>query len=62
VTVTGQVSRPPLGSSYWPLTRGRAELAAAPLDRAYRARVNAYLRLVDGFDVEIGLADGWIAA
>jgi hypothetical protein len=42
--------------------RGRAELAAAPLDRAYRARVNAYLRLVDAFDVEVGLADGWIAA
>jgi transposase len=42
--------------------RGRAELAAAPLDRAYRARVNAYLRLVDALDVEIGLADGWIAA
>jgi hypothetical protein len=41
---------------------GRVELAAAPLDRAYRARVNAYLRLVEAFDVEIELAGGWIAA
>jgi transposase len=41
---------------------GRVELAAAPLDRAYRARVNAYLRLVDTLDVEIELAGGWIAA
>jgi transposase len=42
--------------------RGRAELAAAPLDRAYRARLNAYLRIVDTLDTEIVLADGWIAA
>ena len=42
--------------------RGRAELAKAALDRAYRARVNAYLRLIDTLDTEIGLADGWIAA
>ena len=42
--------------------RGRAELAKAPLDTAYRARVNAYLRLIDTLDTEIGLADGWIAA
>jgi transposase len=42
--------------------RGRAELAQAPLDTAYRARVNAYLRLIDTLDTEIGLADGWIAA
>jgi transposase len=42
--------------------RGRAELATAPLDTAYRARVNAYLRLIDTLDTEIGLADGWIAA
>jgi transposase len=41
---------------------GRAELAAAPLDRAYRARVNAYLRIVDTLDTEIDLAGGWIAA
>jgi len=42
--------------------RGRAELAAAPLDRAYRARLNAYLRIVDVLDTEIVMADGWIAA
>jgi transposase len=42
--------------------RGRAELAAAPLDRAYRARVNAYLRLIDALNTEIQMADGWIAA
>ena len=42
--------------------RGRAELAAAPLDRAYRARLNAYLRIVDTLDTEIVMADGWIAA
>src|SRR6185295_2096900 len=42
--------------------RGRAELAAAPLDRAYRARLSAYLRIVDTLDTEIVLADGWIAA
>jgi transposase len=42
--------------------RGRAELAAAPLDRAYRARLNAYLRIVDTLDGEIVMADGWIAA
>ena len=42
--------------------RGRAELAAAPLDRAYRARVNAYLRLIDTLDPEVEMADGWIAA
>jgi transposase len=41
---------------------GRTELAAAPLDRAYRARVNAYLRIVDTLDTEIDLAGGWIAA
>jgi len=41
---------------------GRVELAAAPLDRAYRARVNAYLRIVDTLDTEITLAGGWIAA
>jgi transposase len=41
---------------------GRAELATAPLDRAYRARVNAYLRIVDTLDTEIDLAAGWIAA
>jgi hypothetical protein len=41
---------------------GRVELAAAPLDRAYRARVNAYLRLVDALDVESELAARWIAA
>ena len=42
----------------------RVELAAAPLDRAYRARVNAYLRLVDALDVEriVRLAARWIAA
>jgi hypothetical protein len=42
--------------------RGRAELAAAPLDRVYRARLNAYLRIVDTLSTEIVLADGWIAA
>ena len=42
--------------------RGRAELAAAPLDRAYRARLNAYLRIVDTLDTEIVMADGWITA
>jgi transposase len=42
--------------------RGRAELAAAPLDRAYRARLNAYLRIIDTLDTEIVMADGWIAA
>jgi transposase len=41
---------------------GRTELAAAPLDRAYRARVNAYRRIVDTLDTEIDLAGGWIAA
>ena len=33
--------------------RGRAELAKAPLDAAYRARVNSLCRLMDGFDFEI---------
>ena len=42
--------------------RGRAELAQAPLDTAYRARVNAYCRLIDTLDREIELAAGWIAA
>ena len=42
--------------------RGRAELAAAPLDRAYQARLNAYLRIVDTLGTEIVMADGWIAA
>src|SRR4051812_18962150 len=41
---------------------GRTELAAAPPDRAYRARVNASLRIVDPLDTEIDLAGGWIAA
>ena len=55
------------GGHHLPVTdlfgpRGRAELAKAPLDTAYRARVNAYLRLIDTLDTEIGLADGWIAA
>lgn len=30
VTVTGQVSRPPLGSSYWPLTITDEDLISAP--------------------------------
>ncbi len=42
--------------------RGRAELAQAALDTAYRARVNAYCRLIDTLDREIELAAGWIAA
>ena len=42
--------------------RGRAELAKAPLDTAYRARVNAFCRLIDALDVEVDLAAGWIAA
>ena len=42
--------------------RGRAELAQASLDTAYRARVNAYCRLIDTLDREIELAAGWIAA
>ena len=41
----------PVGDLFGPA--GRVELAAAPLDRAYRARVNAYLRLVDALDIEI---------
>jgi transposase len=43
-------------------SRGRAELDRAPLDTAYRARVNAYCRLIDTLDIEIELAAGWIAA
>jgi transposase len=42
--------------------RGRAELAKAALDTAYRARVNAYCRLIDTLDREVELAAGWIAA
>lgn len=42
--------------------RGRAELDHAPLDPAYRARINAYCRLIDALDLEIELAAGWIAA
>ena len=42
--------------------RGRAELAKAPLDTAYRARVNAFCRLIDALDMEVDLAAGWIAA
>ena len=36
--------------------RGRAELAKAALDTAYRPRVNAYCRLIESFDREIELA------
>src|SRR6187431_2325401 len=36
--------------------RGRAELARASLDTSYRARVNAYCRLIDTLDREIELA------
>jgi len=36
--------------------RGQALLAAAPLDAAYRARVNALCRLITEFDFEIDLA------
>ena len=43
-------------------SRGRAELDRAPLDTAYRARVNAYCRLIDTLDIEVELAAGWIAA
>ena len=55
------------GSLHLPVTnvfgmRGRAELAKAPLDTAYRARVNAFCRLIDALDVEVDLAAGWIAA
>jgi transposase len=42
--------------------RGRAELTKAPLDTAYRARVNAFCRLIDALDLEVDLAAGWIAA
>ena len=33
--------------------RGRVLLADAPLDSAYRARVNSLCRLIDSFDFEI---------
>ena len=39
-------------------SRGRAELDRAPLDTAYRARVNAYCRLIDTLDTVIELAAG----
>ncbi len=42
--------------------RGRAELERAPLDKPYRARVNAYCRLIDSLDWEIELAAGWIGS
>jgi transposase len=41
--------------------RGRKELAAAPLDAPYRARVNSLLRLIDAYDWEIDLAAKLIA-
>src|SRR4051794_18884920 len=37
---------------------GRKLLAAAPLDAAYRLRVNALLRLIDGIDFEIRAVSG----
>lgn len=36
--------------------RGRAWLASAPLDTAYRARVNSLCRLIEEYDFEIDLA------
>ncbi|WP_043715058.1 IS110 family transposase [Kutzneria sp. 744] len=41
--------------------RGRQLLAQAPLDRAYRARVNALCRLIESLDFEIALAAKLIA-
>jgi transposase len=41
--------------------RGRRELAAAPLEAPYRARVNSLCRLIDGYDFEIDLAAKLIA-
>ncbi len=37
---------------------GRRQLAQAPLDPAYRLRVNALLRLIDAVDFEIGAVAG----
>ena len=46
--------RPPVTDLFG--VRGRAWLATAPLDAAYRARVNSLCRLVEAFDFEIGIA------
>jgi transposase len=42
--------------------RGRQLLAAAPLDAAYRLRVNALCRLIDAFDFEIRAVTGPLRA
>jgi len=41
--------------------RGRRELAAAPIDAPYRARVNSLCRLIDAYDFEIDLAAKLVA-
>jgi len=42
--------------------RGRQWLAAAPLDAAYRARVNALCRLVESYDFEIDVVGRLVSA
>ena len=42
--------------------RGRAELAQAPLDPAYRARINSLCRLIDSFDFEVDTLTDRVAA
>jgi transposase len=40
--------------------RGRQLLAQAPLDGPFRERVNAVMRLIDAYDVEIDTATRWL--
>ncbi|MFI9364686.1 IS110 family transposase [Kitasatospora sp. NPDC053057] len=42
--------------------RGRELLDRAVLDPPFRARANATLRLIDAYDFEVDLADGWLRA